>query len=207
MGFDGSEDRSSDIPEQSNPERVQTPEAAAASDDLAKVQELLFGRHIREQRDELARLEAHIVQRTNCLRGHMVESAGALENLLVDAKRELHERCNAESGERKAVGEAFAKSLRDFEHSIDARFAALEERSIRAERELRDQFASQCRLLRDAMARTHETAMKFAREGLEELKATRIDRSVLSSVLLQLAKGVDGETAAAPPEAPAPPKS
>jgi len=204
MGFDSSKDRSSDIPGLCNAERVQTPEAAATSNDLAKVRELLFGRQIREQRDELARLEAHIVQRTNCLRGAMVESAGALESLLMDAKRELHERCNAESGERKALGEAFAKSLREFEHSVDARFAALEERSIRAERELRDQFASQCRLLRDAMAQTHETAMKFAREGLAELKATRVDRSVLSSVLLKLAKDVDGETADAPSEAPKP---
>ena len=194
MAFDGSTDRSSDVPGPSNAERTQTPEATATSDDLAKVQELLFGRQLREQRDELDRLEAHIVQRTNCLRGAMVESAGALESVLMDAKRELHERCNAESGERKDLGEALAKSLREFEHSVDARFAALEERSIRAERELRDQLTSQCRLLRDAMAQTHETAMKFAREGLVELKASRVDRKALSSLLSKLAKDVDGES-------------
>lgn len=203
----GGENREARTPAVAKTPEAAPAEAAMSSNDLAKVQDLLFGSRIREQRDEIARLEAHIAQQSSHVGEHIAKSVGALESALAGATRELQERCNAESGERKVAGEAFTKCLREFEHCVDAKFAALEERSSRAERELRDQLASQCKLLRDAMAQSHEAAMKFAKEGLEELKATKIDRSALSAVLLELAMRLDSETVAPPAAAPSLSKS
>ncbi len=164
--------------------------------DLAKVRELLVGTQLQAQHEELARLEAKIVQQTSYVREDMGKNIANLERVVATQTGTALERCNSETNARKAADDSLRKKIEEIGHNFDSKLAEIEENSKRIERELRDQILSQCKLLSDVITTRHEEAVRMADEGVQAVKAAKVDRSALSALLVELGIRLDSEAAA-----------
>jgi hypothetical protein len=175
-------------------------DAIARENELSKVRDLLFGPQIREQRDEIHRLEDQLVRQGTTLREILEDlgkNLGTLERLVRCESNTALERCNTESRERKTAVDVIGKRVDEMGHQFDAKLAEIDERTRRGERELRDHLLSQTKLLSDAITQHHEDAVRLVNEGMRDLRASKVDRAALAAILVQVGMRLDAESAAA----------
>jgi hypothetical protein len=173
---------------------------AARENELSKVRDLLFGPQIKEQRDEIHRLEDQLARQGATLRELLEDlgkNLGTLERLIRCESNTALERCNTEARERKGADDLLTKRVEEIGLRLDARFSELEDRTKRAEREMRDHLLSQTKLLSEAITQHHEDAVRLVQDGLRELRASKLDKGALAATLVQIGMGIDADGAAA----------
>ncbi len=123
----------------------------------------------------------------------MGKNVASLENLVSDVKSEVFDRIYTETTERTSAADGIIKKLSEIEASLECNIAEIDEKWSKAEAELCNQFRSQCKLLGDQISQRHEEAVKISNDHFAKLKASKIDRSELGSILVEIGMRFDAE--------------
>ncbi len=166
--------------------------------ELGKIRDLLFGQQIRQQRDELNRLEDQVSRQGMTLRETLEDlskNLGTLERLVRCESNSALERCATEARDRKAAHEVLAKRVDELGHRLDAKLSEWDERNKRAERDNHDHLLSQTKLLSDAITQHHADALRALHDSLRELRANKLDRAALAALFVQIGARIDADSA------------
>jgi len=90
---------------------------------------------------------------------------------------------------------ALRDEIRGFGRRLEEKITELDARTTKGDGELRDQMLSQSNVLADAIQERTQHAIKLAEDGLAELRETKLERTVLSSFLVDLASELNQDKA------------
>ncbi|MEN8183328.1 MAG: hypothetical protein ABFS46_12420 [Myxococcota bacterium] len=160
---------------------------SSSEDRLAQGFELLFGAHIQEQRAQLEQAHTGMTGRLAALEAHAEAQVASIEELTDKARASL-ERDQSEYLRRKGVEQELRQSITELRAFLTTAIAELHEKTARTESNILEQLES-ARNTQSATSTEHDEALfRHLEETLADLKATKMDRGELATVLLTLAK-------------------
>ena len=180
--------------EKSNRARKVADDAALASavdiqgeDRLAQGFELLFGAHIKQQRQELERRQADMLERLGALEARLAEHAGHLEELL-DKSRAGVEREQAEYRRRSRVEDELRQTMGELRASVTIQLGEVLEKTKHIEAGVLEELEA----ARNAHSAEHgaryEELFRHLEETLQELKSSKLERRELAGLFATLAQ-------------------
>ena len=152
--------------------------------------ELLFGAHIKQQRQDLERDQAALMDRLGALEGPMAKYTDSIEDLQDKARATL-EREQDEYRRRKALDDELRQMISELRTLVTTTVAELHDRTARLE----DSVLEELKSARDAQSTEqttqHEELFSHLEETLAELKTSKLDRSELAGFFATLAQQFD----------------
>ncbi len=193
--------------EESAPESapVETPsagqaQASAAEEEIQRVRDILFGQQMRAQQADVSRVVEEQDRKREDLRDEVRQQLASLESYIKHEINALSERLSLESRDRTGDDEKLNSKLLAVRDKLEARHTELDEKSMQAQGDLREQLVAQSKLLTDMLQQRHDESLLRMKEGFAELQAAKTDRSTLARLLWQIAGELEGEPAPTPPE-------
>lgn len=184
-------DEATEATGESSPPATQDDVYEAGDAELGKVRELLFGAHMRETRVEIARLQERLGAEATRFRADLDEQLAGMGRLVHERSEAAMEKIQSESTARQIGDEAVIRKLEEVREHLESKLDTMIERANKAERELRDQLLSQCKLLSYAITQKHEEAVNLLTDGMAEMKATKLDRASVADLFKELAGRLD----------------
>jgi uncharacterized coiled-coil protein SlyX len=164
-------------------------EASPQEDRLAQGIELLFGHHLREQREEIQRVEADLGERLDGLKKESARQGQAIE-LLADKVTAGLERERGELQRRKGVEAELHKRINEFSEMVSGALSDLNERTAELERRFEAFTAERPTGGEEVLAR-HEETLRQLGHGLAELQTGVLARQELAAQLAALASRLE----------------
>lgn len=171
--------------------------AGAASANMDKVRELLFGTQMRELEKRLTRMEDKLAQDQSDFREDARRRFEALEQLICQELAAATERAKNEREEREQSVRATEKALLDTLRASERKLALLEEQLAKAQRELRQHQHEQSVGLRDELRAARDQLNRSLSRSVEDLRSDKLDRSTLATLLTEVAARIGGDSPAA----------
>jgi hypothetical protein len=174
-----------------DPSRLTVPDTTAGAS-LDKVRDILFGVQMREFERRFARLEERLVKETSELKEDVKRRLDALESYARRESEALAEQIGKEQAARTDAGRDLSREIHEAAEACEHRSAALDEQLSKSQRESRQQQLEQYqRLSDDIRTRVDDVLATLAREA-HELRSEKADRTVLASLLNEMAMRLTG---------------
>jgi len=128
---------------------------------------------------------------------------GALRDILFGTLLKENEEEMARVETRVAMEASKIRSeFGEFGRRLEDRIAEIDARTSKGLNELREQILSQSNLLNDAIQERNEQVALHVNKGMQDLRASKIDRATFSSLLFKLATHLnqEGKAASAAPQ-------
>jgi hypothetical protein len=171
---------------------AQAPASSPGEDRLAQGFELLFGAHIKQQRQDLERDHSTLMGRLGVFEGSIAKHTESIEELQDKARATL-EREQGEYRRRKAIDDELRQMISELRTLVTTTVAELHDRTARLEGSVLEEL----KLARDAQSTEqttrHEELFSHLEETLTELKTSKLDRSELAGFFTTLAQQFDSK--------------
>ncbi|MEZ4607513.1 MAG: hypothetical protein R2880_06595 [Deinococcales bacterium] len=154
---------------------------------IEQVRDLLFGSQVKEQEKQLSQLEQRIMREHEVLRSDVRQQLNELESFLKQEFDSLSQRLKREESSRHEAHEQMGHSLKEFSQKVQRQFQQVEERTTSAEQALRQQLLERNKQLGDEMQRRYEHLNSKLLELINEQNFKQMDRSSLSTLLMDMA--------------------
>jgi hypothetical protein len=174
--------------ETSRPQAVSPP-----SENVDKIREILFGSHIREYERRFAGIEARLSKELTELKEESRRRLNALEGSANREIEALNARIEKERQERGESNERLNHDVIDVSNNLERKARQIEDRSIRMERELRDQILASSRAASEELRGKIEELSNSIDRRAVELRDQKVDRAALASLLNELAMRLNQE--------------
>jgi hypothetical protein len=170
---------------------------APGGENLEKVRELLFGSQLRDQDKRFARLEERIAKELSDVRDESRRRLDSLESYIKKEIQGLIERIKTEQIDRADADKELTQEHRESIKAVEKRLNQVDERAGTIQRELREEILEQSKVLRDEMRKSHQDLAAAADRSTAELRADKVDRTLMAEVLTEMAVRLnsDGEAA------------
>ncbi len=166
-------------------ERAAAPDAGGASID--KVRDILFGNQIRDFERRFTRLDERVTKELNTLKDDMRARLEAVEAYARREVEALADRMQAEHADRMEADAGLSRDLNEATKSMERRTVALDEQLSKNQRELRQQMHDQQQRLSDEIRRRSDEVFAALSHEAQELRADKVDRGALASLLTEIA--------------------
>jgi|SaaInl4_150m_RNA_FD_contig_21_278372_length_1063_multi_5_in_0_out_0_1 hypothetical protein len=186
-------------------ERIERARRAAAGQDQAtqvsdteldrldRIRDILFGKEMQGYEKKLAGMEDRLVKESTELRSDLRRR---LESLEVYVKKELESlvsQVRDEQKKRETDIEDVSGKLKESAGTLDRRIAELDEKSRGGEREIREQILNQTKSMTDELQQKYEEFETLVEQGMQELRADKVGRSTLASLLKEMSMRINRE--------------
>ena len=172
------------------PMAAQAPASSPSEDRLAQGFELLFGAHIKQQRQDLEREHSTLVDRLEALEGPMAKHNDSIEELQDKARATL-EREQGEYRRRKGIDDELRQMISELRALVTTTVAELHDRTARLEGSVLEELKSARDAQSTEQTTQHEELFSHLEETLAELKTSKLDRSELAGLFSALAQQFD----------------
>ena len=162
-------------------------DSSVPSTDLDKVRDILFGAQMREQAERLGRMQATMVKEIAELRTQTEERLTSLETTIREELAALGTRLEREADERQADKLGLGTDIEKLGDDLGATIRTLSEQTEQSTGELSGRLSREAESLRSELARKSAEILDHTRRELEKLSSGKADRTVLSSLLTDLA--------------------
>jgi hypothetical protein len=159
----------------------------AGGDRIAQGFDLLFGAHLKEQRQEIERVETEFCSQVEELRARSLEQAEILEEL-ADKVDAAVERENDEHRRRKSVESELREGLCQLREFVGSAVAELHQKIEKLGSELSEQIQSQEATRTGADPEYVQDGFQQLGQGLTDLKASAIDRMELATLFAAVSR-------------------
>ena len=174
----------------SEPLAAHGPASSPSEDRLAQGFELLFGAHIKEQRQDLEREQSALTDRLGVLEGAAAKHSDSIEELQ-DKCRATLEREQGEYRRRKAIDDELRQMISELRTLVTTTVAELHDRTARLEGSMLEELKSARDAQSTEQTTQHEELFRHLEETLAELKTSKLDRSELAGFFTTLAQQFD----------------
>ncbi len=172
---------------------LQTAPAAGATENVDRIREILFGSQMREYGTRFAQLEERLLRETAEIKAELRRRLDSLEASTRQEMGALADRLNSERNERTESSERILRELADGMKCIEKRLIQSDEQAAKDLRELRQLTLDRHKSLADELTQALANAEMLQARRLEDLRASAVDRTDLSSLLSEIAMRVRGE--------------
>jgi len=160
---------------------------------LDKVRDILFGEKIRDNDRRFARLEERLTQDTVELKEDVRKRLSVLEQFVKNEVEALADRIKTEHESRADAETDLARDLRDAGKASEKRFSQVEDQIGRVQRELRQQILDMHQKINDDIQRQVEEVLARLTRASNELRADKLDRAMLATLLTEVAMRLNNE--------------
>ena len=160
---------------------------------LDKVRDILFGEKIRDNDRRFARLEERLTQDTVELKEDVRKRLSVLEQFVKNEVEALADRIKTEHESRTDAETDLARDLRDAGKASEKRFSQIEDQIGRVQRELRQQILDMHQKINDDIQRQVEEVLARLTRASNELRADKLDRAMLATLLTEVAMRLNNE--------------
>ena len=168
-------------------------EKRPGTEGVDRIREILFGAQMREQQQQVGRLEQRIAQELAEIRDEFRRRLDALENHVKEEIGALAERLAAERGERCERDDALARDIAEVAGSFSRRLHQLEEQMAKSNREMRQQLHDEAASLTAETRRRSEESRSLLETQYSRLRNDMIARAALGDLLAEVALRLKGE--------------
>jgi len=175
--------------------------AEAQPESLDKVRDILFGSQMRTVETRMQGLEERLRREHEAMKADFSKQVESLDAFIRGEVQILTERLGAERTKRTEELKALAAEIKESIRALEKRHVKLEEAGNMADAGLRDQLLMQSKAAAAELAKLGERLGAELQRSHQELKSTKTDRTVLSTLFTELAARVGGGPA--PAAAPA----
>jgi len=166
--------------------------AAVQPESLDQVRDILFGGQMRMVDARLRGLEERIAQEHEDLRNELNRKIAELDEASQREFAAHAERLAAERMKRADELKALSAELKEALKNLERRHVKFEEATSEADAEVRDQLMKQGAVLSAELARTAERLSTELDRTASVLRSDKVDRSMLSTMLTDMAARVTG---------------
>lgn len=160
---------------------------------MEKIRDILFGNQLKEFEKRLTRLEERVGREAEDIRGDLKKRFDTLEAYVRHEIESFSARLKKEQESRSKAEETIHEELKAKLTTVGGRIAALDSQLGDASRDLRQQMLDQSKTLTEEMQAKAEQAALNLEKTASALQGEKVDRTTLSSFLVELAVRLSDE--------------
>lgn len=165
----------------------------ASTENVDKIRDILFGTQMRDYERRFLRLEERLLKECADLRSDTHKRLDATDAYIKHEIESLAERLNRERTERIENVEDFLGKLTELTKDFERKVRQIEDQNSKSQRDFRQQLLEQGKLLSDEIRTKFEEISSLCELRLQELRADKVDRSALASLLNETALRLTGD--------------
>lgn len=158
-----------------------------------RIRDILFGNQMQDYERRFARLEDRIMQEIGELREDTSNRFDSIETYINKEVESINDRIKAEQDKRAEAIKKVAKELKDAVKSITKDIERLDEKQTKDSRDLRQQILDQSKSLSAEIHKKHKEFSAALDQAVRELRDVKVDRSMFSELLMEMAVRVSKE--------------
>jgi hypothetical protein len=171
--------------------------AAEASEtgSVDKIRDIIFGNQMRDYDTRFVRLEKQVFKEIADLRDETIKRLDSIEGFIKKEIESFSERLKSEQQHSADRHRKLSKELKDTNRTISKNIERLDEKQSKDARELRQQLLDQSKDLGNAIRQKYNESSKALETSFQELRQEKIDRLLLSELLMEMAIRMSDELA------------
>ncbi len=154
---------------------------------IDKIRAILFGNQMRDYDVRFGRLEERLSKDVAELRDDLRRRGDSLESYVRQEVEALSGRIRNEYAERSEAIKDLSGTLDNLSKVLEKRTRQLDEDLTRGQRDLRQQILEQGKATSDKLRANYEEIAQLLERELSQLRAGKVDRAALASLLTDLA--------------------
>lgn len=167
----------------------------AASGNLDKIRDILFGAQAREHERRFAQLEQHLIREATDLRNDLKRRFDTLE---VYIKKEVDALTSRLTNEQEVRGESVTKLTQELTHlaaTLEHKAGQLEKQAAQAQAHFLQALAERTNELATDVRARHAEATSALDRAVHDLRAEKTDRATLAAILMEASNRLSGDAA------------
>ena len=186
-------DPKADAPQKSPESSALQNQAAAETESLNKIRDILFGQQVQTHEQRFEQLEQRVENECDRLRTDFQKQISTLEDRLVEHVDRLTEQIRTEASDRKAANERLRNTLSDSEASLTHRLEELDEKVGETRQELLDEMKHQVLTLKSSVESQLEDLLADLDKETDSRKTSiQQERKKLATLFGELSQQVGG---------------
>jgi phage host-nuclease inhibitor protein Gam len=170
-------------------------EEVSEASSVDRIRDIIFGNQMQDYERRFARLEERIMQEIGELRENAGNRLDSLETYINKEVESVNDRIKAEQDKRAETVNKVAKELKDAVKSITKNIERLEEKLGKDSHELRQQLLDQSKNLSSEIQKKYKEVSAALDQAALELRDEKVDRAMLSELLMEMAVRISSEMA------------
>jgi hypothetical protein len=160
---------------------------------MEKIRDILFGNQLKEFEKRLTRLEERVGREAEDIRGDLKKRFDTLEAYVRHEIESFSALLKKEQESRSKADETIGEEIKAKLTSVDGRIASLDAQLGDTSRDLRQQLLEQSKTLTEEIQAKAEQAALNLEKAASALQGEKVDRTTLSSFLVELAVRLSDE--------------
>lgn len=185
--------KANNSPSDTNPGTQTQPTEQLDTGNLDKVRDIIFGHQMRDYEKKFTRLEDRIIKLSSELRDEINNRFDTLEEFTKKELADLNDHQNQEQTERVKNVKDIARQIQNLIESNEKEFGKLAEQLSNSQRESREQILNQSKRLSEEIHIKNKELNDVLENAVNELRADKLDRSSLASMLQEMAMRINNE--------------
>jgi DNA repair exonuclease SbcCD ATPase subunit len=165
----------------------------AASGNIDKIRDILFGANMRDYDARFSRLEEALMKEAAELRESTRRRFETLENYVKKEVDALQARLRSERDERSDALRQQSRDLQETNEALNRKIHDLEDHTTSEASGLRQDILNQSRTLMDELSARHQEIVSLLERRFNELQHRKTDRAALGSLLSEIALRLNDE--------------
>jgi len=170
-------------------------EEVTEASSVDRIRDIIFGNQMQDYDHRFKRLEERILQEIQELRENTSNRLDSIETFIKKEVESLNDRIKAEQDKRAESVNKVAKELKDAVKSVSNNIERLDEQQSKDSRDLRQQLLDQSKNFSSEIQKKYKESSMALNQAAQELRNEKMDRSVLSELLMEMAVRISSELA------------
>jgi hypothetical protein len=170
-------------------------EEVSEAGSVDRIRDIIFGNQMQDYERRFARLEERIMQEIGNLREDTDNRIDSIETYINKEVESVNDRIKAEQDKRTEAVNKVAKELKDAVKSITNNIERLDEKQGKDSHELRQQLLDQSKNLSGEINKKYKEVSAALDQAVRELRDDKVDRAMLSEILMEMAVRISSEMA------------
>ena len=170
-------------------------EEVADASSVDRIRDIIFGNQMQDYDRRFTRLEERILQEIQELREDTSNRLDSIETYIKKEVDSLNDRIKAEQDKRAETVNKVAKELKDTLKSISNNIERLDEKQSKDSCDLRQQLLDQSKNFSSEIQKKYKESSTALNQAAQELDSEKVDRTVLSELLMEMAVRISSELA------------
>ncbi|MEN8188241.1 MAG: hypothetical protein ABFS19_00205 [Thermodesulfobacteriota bacterium] len=153
---------------------------------IDNIREILFGAQSQQYEQRFNHVEGLLKKELANVRDETRQAVESLENFVKKEFSLLSDELRSEKNARTENYDEISESLKTTNKNLEKKITSLDEKNIKAQREVQEQILKQSKDLMDEIRRKHEDISTALEDSIRELTDKKTDRIALANLLTEM---------------------
>jgi len=168
---------------------------SAVGEKVEKIRDILFGTQMRDYEKRFTVIEEHLLREVTSLKNETKIRLDSVENYIKKELELLIDRIKTEHNQREESLSELLSEMKHLNKTAEKKINQLDDQLGKSSRDLRQQILDQSKNLSDEILHKYENISTTLGQTAQELRNEKVNRSMLSDLLVETAMRLSDETA------------